>query len=441
MKRVQLKISLKANTGRFKACWAYKAKTSIRIWKLAGWLLFSLSLIFAQQLEIHHINVGQADASLIVSPTGTTMLIDGGNTSDGTNIIYPYLTSLGITRLNYVVCSHYHGDHMGGLDEVINNLGVANVDTIYDRGRDAPLPTTTSFNEYESAANATGRRKTVELGQIINLGDGVMIKCLASDGEIFNYGAVNNATKSENDLSIGWRLSYGSFQYFTGGDLGGDTTYYADNETPLAAQIGDVDAMKINHHGSRYSTNQTFLDSLKPEVAFIAVGDSNSYGHPTQAVLNRLAAANCYIYQTEKGTGGTIPAGKGAIAGTHVILKTTGLDFTVSYGRTTVTYPGDAYTAIDMAAYEIPQIFFLAQNYPNPFNPATTLKFVLPKKNMVHLAIYDLLGREVQTLIENEIEAGFHEVCFDAASLPSGVYFYRLQAGELHTVKKCLLVR
>ncbi len=60
---------------------------------------------------------------------------------------------------------------------------------------------------------------------------------------------------------------------------------------------------------------------------------------------------------------------------------------------------------------------------------------------MVHLAIYDLLGREVQTLVENEIEAGFHEVCFDAANLPSGVYFYRLQAGELQAVKKCLLVR
>jgi len=431
----------KVKTGWFRTNRANKEKSSLRLRQLAGWVLFSISISFAQELEIHHLNVGQADATLIVSPTGTTMLIDGGNTGNGTNIICPYLTGLGITRLNYIVCSHYHGDHMGGLDEVINSLGVVNVDTVFDRGRGAPLPDNTSFDEYEAAANATGRRKTIELGQIINLGGGVLMKCLATDGEVFNYGAVNNATKSENDLSIGWLLSYGSFQYYTGGDLGGDTTYYADNETPLAAQVGDVDAMKVNHHGSRYSTNQTFLDSLKPEVAFIAVGAGNSYGHPTQTVLNRLAAANCFIYLTEEGTGGTIPAGKGAIANTHIILKTSGLDYTVTYGRTVATYPGDAYTAIDGVAGENPQSFFLAQNFPNPFNPTTQLKFVLPKKTMVHLAIYDLLGREVQTLIENEIEAGVHEVGFDAASLPSGVYFYRLQAGELQAVKKCLLVR
>ncbi|MDD5540647.1 MAG: MBL fold metallo-hydrolase, partial [Candidatus Marinimicrobia bacterium] len=104
---------------------------SIQCTRLLIGFIILFSLTSAQQLEIHHINVGQADATFIKSPTGVTMLIDGGNRNDGTNIIYPYLTSLGVTKLNYIVCSHYHGDHLGGLDEVIYCLGVVNVDTVF----------------------------------------------------------------------------------------------------------------------------------------------------------------------------------------------------------------------------------------------------------------------------------------------------------------------
>jgi len=298
-------------------------------------------VIFAQQLEIHHIDVGQADATLIKSPTGVTMLIDAGNDGNGTNIVRPYLTSLGVTYLNYIVCSHYHADHLGGLDEIINSFGASNIGAIYDRGSDAPLPTSAAYNSYVSAANVTGKRFKVALAQILDLGGGVTMQCVATDGEVINYGVIPGATGSENDLSIGWKLNYNTFQYFTGGDLGGESTYYGDSETPLAPQVGDVDAMKINHHASRYSTNQTFVNALKPEVSFIEVGNGNTYGHPTQAVLDRLAAANCYIYQTETGAGGIIPTGKGVVANGNVILKTSGTSYTVTYGTTTNTYPGD----------------------------------------------------------------------------------------------------
>ncbi|MDP2207964.1 MAG: fibronectin type III domain-containing protein [Bacteroidota bacterium] len=296
--------------------------------------------VFAQQLEIHHINVGQADATLIKSPTGITVLIDGGNTGNGTNIIRPYLTSLGITYLNYVICSHYHADHIGGLDEVINGMGASNIGAVYDRGRDAPLPTTVAFTDYEIAANSTGRRYKVALGQVLDLGGGLTMKCVATDGEVLNFGVVPGATGSENDLSIGWLLNFNTFQYFTGGDLGGESTSYADNETPLAPQVGDVDAFKINHHGSQYSTNQTFVNTLQPEVGIIPVG-TNTYGHPTQIVLDRLDVANCYIYQTATGSGGTIPSGAGVVANNHVILKTSGTSYTVTYGTTTHSYTGD----------------------------------------------------------------------------------------------------
>ncbi len=297
--------------------------------------------VFSQQLEIHHINVGQADATLIKGPTGVTMLIDAGNDGNGTNIVLPYLSSLGITSLNFIANSHYHADHLGGLDEVINTLGGTKIGAIYDRGNGAPLPTTAVYNNYVSAANATGKRATIALGQMLDLGGGATITCVASGGQVLNYGTVPNAGVSENDMSVGWVLTYGTFQYFTGGDLGGETTYYADNETPLAPQVGDVDAFKVDHHGSKYSTNQTFVNTLKPETAFIEVGNGNTYGHPTQQTIDRLVAANCYIYQTELGAGGTIPAGKGAVAGGNIILRTSGTGYTVTYGTHTDTYPGD----------------------------------------------------------------------------------------------------
>jgi len=397
--------------------------------------------LFAQQLEIHHINVGQGDATLIISPTGVTMLIDAGNWSDGTNIICPYLDSLGITKLNYVVCSHYHTDHLGGLDEVISHLGVSNIDTVYDRGSGSPLPRTQGFFEYITAAEATGRRYAITLGQILNLGGGVTMKCVATNGEVINFGTVSNATSSENDLSIGWLLNYDKFQYFTGGDLGGDTSSYADNETPLAAQVGDVDALKVNHHGSRYSTNQTFVDSLRPEVAIIDVGDGNSYRHPTQTILDRLAAANCFIYQTELGTGGTIPTGKGVVANGDIVIRTSGASYTVSYGNITTTYPGEDAVTILIKPEDAAQTFSLSQNYPNPFNTTTSIQYNLSTKAHVYLNLYAIDGRLVQSLVNNFQSPGLYTFNLDALNLSSGVYFYALQVGELRQIRKCLLIK
>lgn len=88
-----------------------------------------------------------------------------------------------------------------------------------------------------------------------------------------------------------------------------------------------------------------------------------------------------------------------------------------------------------------PDTFILSQNYPNPFNPSTVIKYGLPRDAKVKLAVYDLLGRRVALLIETEVPAGYHEVVFENAVLPGGVYFYRLQAGSFMQTKKMLLVR
>lgn len=394
--------------------------------------------VFSSPLKIHHINVGQGDATLIVSPTGVTMLIDAGNDGDGTSKVLPYLAGQGVTYLNYIVNSHYHSDHLGGLDEVITAFGKLNIGKIYDRGG-GYLPTSTAFTSYLSAAKATGKRDSVYLGLVVDLGGGVTMKCVATAGKVLNYGAVAGASGSENDLSVGWVLTDGTFQYFTGGDLGGENSSYADSETPLASVVGDVDVLKVNHHGSAFSTNQTFVNALKPEAAVILVGDGNSYSHPVQSVLTRLANAKCYIYQTETGTGGTIPAGKGAIANDNIVISTEGSSYTVSYGTTVDTYPGDFTTGIS-DTYN-PASFALQQNYPNPFNPSTTISYSLPERTYVTLSVYNQLGQKVATLFSGEKEAGQYSVTWDAGNMASGVYVCTLQAVKFSTSKKLLLVK
>ncbi|MDP3445585.1 MAG: GDSL-type esterase/lipase family protein [Ignavibacteria bacterium] len=85
--------------------------------------------------------------------------------------------------------------------------------------------------------------------------------------------------------------------------------------------------------------------------------------------------------------------------------------------------------------------FSLLQNYPNPFNPTTKLKFVLPQRSMTQMIIYDSLGREMQTMLNQELEAGYHEIDFEAGNLISGVYFYRITSGDLTQTKKMILLR
>ncbi|HUI31182.1 MAG TPA: T9SS type A sorting domain-containing protein [Candidatus Acidoferrales bacterium] len=83
----------------------------------------------------------------------------------------------------------------------------------------------------------------------------------------------------------------------------------------------------------------------------------------------------------------------------------------------------------------------MTQNYPNPFNPTTRIEFALPKSELTKLTIYDLLGREVQTLIDRELQAGYYDVNFDASRFTSGVYLYRIQSGNFTETKKLLLLK
>ena len=98
-------------------------------------------------------------------------------------------------------------------------------------------------------------------------------------------------------------------------------------------------------------------------------------------------------------------------------------------------------TSIEEHSNGSPKTFMLSQNYPNPFNPSTNISYQLPANYFVVLNLYDVLGRKVATLVHERQSAGSHSVKFDATNLPSGVYFYRLEAGTYHDTKKLLLLK
>ncbi|HEX9657745.1 MAG TPA: T9SS type A sorting domain-containing protein, partial [Bacteroidota bacterium] len=115
----------------------------------------------------------------------------------------------------------------------------------------------------------------------------------------------------------------------------------------------------------------------------------------------------------------------------------------------TIKYQDTGPVAVEEEASSVPEAFELAQNYPNPFNPTTRIKYQIPNDNYVTLKVFDILGREVRTLVNETRIAGEHEVTFDAyglarqtaGGLASGIYFYRITAGEFRQAKKLILLR
>lgn len=258
----------------------------------------------AQQLEVHFLEVGQGDCTLIIGPDGTTFLLDGGNNGKGNNTLVPYLQGLGVQSLDYVGASHYHADHVGGLDEIWTAGIQASV--CLDRG-DSNTPTTQTFNDYRSTY--AGIRQTVIPGQVVSLGGGATATCLAVEGAIAGGGSVDisGSAQYENSASIAWRIEYGEFDLFVGGDLTGGGNGATDVETAVASVCGDVDVLRVNHHGSRTSSNLSFLSVLQPEAAIISCGSGNQYGFPKQEAVDNLNRWDRVIpvWCTSDGTGGS----------------------------------------------------------------------------------------------------------------------------------------
>jgi len=259
-----------------------------------------------QGLTIVVADVGQGDGIVVRAPDGVVHCIDAGPNGQGSATILPLIQSLQPTGYGYTVCSHFHSDHLGGLDTVLNTLPFQ---TALDRGS-VNTPTTASFNGYVAAAGA--RRQTVTVGAVYQLGGGATMTCICANGAIAGGGFVNPAmAQEENARSVVMRIDYGDFSMWLGGDLTGGGNSTADVEGQAVFACGDVDVYKLNHHGSNTSTSTTLVSVLDPELAVVSCGAGNGFGHPTTTVVNRInqALAARALLSTTTGSANTIGFG------------------------------------------------------------------------------------------------------------------------------------
>ncbi len=227
-------------------------------------------------LVISFLDVGQADAILIQNH-GENMLIDAGNNNDGP-LLVQYFNSLEISKFKYVIGTHPHEDHIGGLDDVINAF---EVDKLY---MPDVITTTTTFTDVLDAIEKKNMKLSIpKIGDTWILGDAIL--------EVL-YTGVNQ--KDLNSTSIVLKMTYGKVKFlFTG-----DTTSSVEKE--LVTKDINVDVLKVSHHGSPYSTTDSFLKASSPSYAVISVGNGNNYGHPGDTTINKLRKANVEIHRTDQ---------------------------------------------------------------------------------------------------------------------------------------------
>lgn len=237
-------------------------------------------------LTVAFLDIGQGDSILIRSPTGMTMLIDGGNSdNDATQVILPKLREWGADRLDVMVVTHPDADHIGGLPEVLENFPV---ETVALTGQ---VHTTQIYERLltdirDLNVNAIQTRT----GTSIPFDPDVRVEVLGPDDEFVQD---DNDT---NNASIVIRLTYRSVSFMFTGDA-----EVPEEEAILASGVHLRSAiLKVGHHGSRSSTSELFLAVVDPQIGVISAGANNRYGHPHREVLDRLGQAGVQIYRTDQ---------------------------------------------------------------------------------------------------------------------------------------------
>lgn len=235
----------------------------------------------ASQLEVHFLDVGQGDATLIVSD-GQTMLIDCGDDGQGT-ALQLYLTKQGIEKLDYLVLTHTDADHIGGADVIISKFEIGNV-FIGDYKKETRV--------YRDLMQALKDRNlsytTPAVGESFSLG-----------AASFTILAPNKEYSDPNNTSIVLLLKNGENSFL----FSGDAQEQAEKDILENGISIDCDVFKVGHHGSKHSNSKDFLSAMAPDWAVISCGENNSYGHPDAEVLNNLRSMGVKVYRTdEQGT-------------------------------------------------------------------------------------------------------------------------------------------
>ena len=234
-------------------------------------------------LQVIFLDVGQAD-SILLKTGDHAMLIDAGNTGQD-KLMLDYLAEYGVTKLDYLVATHPHADHIGSMTAVVKAMDSIGEVVMPDK----PHTTATYKNLIKAIDERNIPINIAEVGQVFNMGE-ANIQVLAPK---------DVKTDDLNEVSVVLRVTFGETVFlFTG-----DADKNSENAQLTSGLSLKADVLKVGHHGSKTGSTQKYLDTVAPVYAVISCGTGNSYGHPHKEVMDRLNAKGIAIYRTdEKGT-------------------------------------------------------------------------------------------------------------------------------------------
>lgn len=232
-------------------------------------------------LKVYFIDVGQGDSIFIKTPDNKTMLIDAGVPEMGKKVV-DYIKSLGVTKIDILVGTHPHEDHIGGMDRVIESFEI---------GKFYMPRVTTNTKTFEYVLNAAKNKglkiDVAKAGVTLDLGPSVSAEMIAPNSSKYD---------DLNEYSAVIKLAYKNTSFLFTGDAG------AESEMEMIENGYDLksDVLKVGHHGSSTSTTASFLDDVSPKYAVISCGKGNDYGHPHSSTLKKLKARNIPVYRTDE---------------------------------------------------------------------------------------------------------------------------------------------
>ncbi len=323
-------------------------------------------------LRIYHLNVGQGDSTLIIGTNGKTLLVDGGETNEAVGHVLNVIETLGIETIDYLIVTHFDSDHYKGAVKILKTE-FGNGTRVFDRGLKVTEEKAKQklFQDYKALFSEVDgqsplhERAKVSLGPFLEgehapqsegvhpslLSSGehpIYIRCVAVNGRVVagdESGEEIEGLEEENANSIALYIKFGDFDYFIGGDL------TKAIEVPAGFQVGNLDVLRVNHHGSLTSSDENFLESIQPEVGIISVGApgtrATAYKLPRieiqQRLLDSLNSGSGDLYQTNTGWLGEslfseLTAKEGerlhvATRGADIVLITNGQSYTIN-GKT-----------------------------------------------------------------------------------------------------------
>ena len=231
-------------------------------------------------LQVHFVDVGQADFEYIKFPDGSCAVIDSGDTDDR-EFVVDYINSMGQSDISFAVATHGHADHIGSMKEILENFNVGTIIRPYE-DYDSTLYTNMLY-----AIEETGTEEVIaKYGDTFEAG--------GASFEVF--GPIGDGYSDYNDYSVVLKMTYGDVSFLFTGDAG-----KASEKDMLSMGYDlDSDVLKVGHHGSKTASTEEFLEAVSPAVSVISVGENNEYNLPSDEAMERINSNSQNVYRTDE---------------------------------------------------------------------------------------------------------------------------------------------